>query len=90
MTHPMEHYCKEYRDDCEGCQPALLNPKTGQKFPPDSPEMIAVAAFWKTVTIEQKQACHRVWCFNSREENDVRHLQTISEGMRVALSNLGS
>ena len=82
----MNHYCKEYRDDCEGCQPALMDPKTGQKLPDDDPTMVAVRAFWKTVPLEQKQACHRVWCFNSRDPQDLTLLAKVSQGMEAAVT----
>lgn len=83
----MNHYCKEYRDDCEGCQPALMDPKTGEKMADDSPEMVAVRTYWKTVPLANKQACHRVWCFNSRTDEDMRLCQEVSLGMQAALKS---
>lgn len=85
----MNHYCPEYRDDCEGCQPALMD-EEGNKLAPDSPVMIAVMAFWKTVPLDHKRACHRVWCFNSRDVGDLTILKKVSEGMNTALQHAGN
>jgi len=81
----INHYCKEYNDNCEGCQPAIADPHTGQKLADNSPEMMAVRAFWRTVALDDKKACHRVWCFNSRAAADLIVLERIGKGMEEAL-----
>ncbi len=84
-TEDVGHYCKEYDDNCEGCQPAIMDPRTGRRLPSDSPEMIMVRAFWKNVPLVQKQACHRVWCFNSRDPRDLAVMSEVAEGIGDAL-----
>ena len=79
------HYCKEYDDNCEGCQPAIADAKTGAVMPKDSPTMRAVLAYWKTVPLDHKQACHRVWCHNSRDMADLEMLATVAEGMEASM-----
>ncbi len=81
----MNDYCKEYDDNCEGCQPALMDPKTGIVMSKDSPEMIAVRAFWKTVPLEEKKAFQRVCCHNSHEAGDLAIMEKISAGMQAAM-----
>jgi hypothetical protein len=44
--------------------------------------------FWKTVPLEQKQACHRVWCFDSRLDSDLFLCQKVGAGMQAALAKL--
>ncbi len=83
----MNHYCKEYDDNCEGCQPAIADQMTGQILPKDSPKMIRVRAYWKTVPLADKQACHRVWCFNSRAPSDMAALERVGLGIQRAMSN---
>lgn len=85
----MSHYCKEYDDNCPGCQPAMMNPVTGEKLADDSPEMIAVMAYWKTLPIRDKQACHRQWCFNSGGA-DLEVVKRVAAGMSAALAKLGN
>jgi hypothetical protein len=81
----VEHYCPEYRDDCEGCQPALMDPTTGIKFAEDSPEIVAIRGWWKTVTLDDKKAFHRVCCFNSRDPGDLSIMERLGEGMSSAI-----
>jgi hypothetical protein len=47
--------------------------------------MIMVRAFWKNVPLVQKQACHRVWCFNSRDPRDLAVMSEVAEGIGDAL-----
>ncbi len=84
------HYCKEYDDNCEGCQPAIVDPRTGQKLPESDPVMMVIRAFWKTVPMDQKRACHRVWCHNSRAAADLDAIQKVSQGMEIAMASLGN
>lgn len=84
----MNHGCKEYDENCEGCQPAILNPKTGQRLPETDPVMRAVRAFWKTVPLALKQACHRVWVHNSRTTADLTAMEKVSQGMEKAIGAL--
>lgn len=73
------HRCKEYDDTCVGCQPTLVG------LSEDSREMRAVAAYWKTVPLVQKQACHRIWCFNSRVDTDLAALRVVAAGIQAAV-----
>jgi len=82
----MNHYCAEYDDTCEGCQPAIMDPRTGQRLPEDSAEMKAVRAFWKRVPLTSKQACHRVWCHSSQNPSDLHVMEEVARGMQAAMS----
>ncbi len=84
------HYCKEYDDNCEGCQPAIVDPRTGQKLPESDPVMMVIRAFWKTVPMDLKRACHRVWCHNSRADADLKAIAQVSKGMETAMTSLGN
>lgn len=84
------HYCKEYDDNCAGCQPAIMDPKTGQKLAEDHPVMVMVRAYWKTVPMDLKRACHRVWCFNSRTPADMAAVEKVSHGMSAAMDALSN
>jgi hypothetical protein len=85
-----DHWCKEYDDNCPGCQPAIADAKTGRKIPDDDPIMIAVRAFWKTVPMEQKRAYQRVMCHNSRTEEDLSAVATVGQGMQEAMARVSS
>lgn len=64
-----------------------MNPSTGIKFAEDSPEIIAVRAFWKTVALDDKKAFHRVCCFNSQDPVDLAIMERLGEGMSAAVQS---
>jgi hypothetical protein len=77
----------QYTDDCPGCQPALMD-MSGNRIPDDAPEMLAVKEYWKTTTLEQREAFHRVCCNDSRDPKDLALLKGISDGMRNAMNSV--
>ena len=60
-----------YRDDCPGCQPAMVG-LDGVVVPDDDPRMVDVLKVWALATRKERRAFHRVTCKNSRKASDVR------------------
>lgn len=75
----------KYNDDCPGCRPALVNVKTGQKMPDDSPEMVAVLRVWDKTTRIEREAFHRFTCLNSRAIEDLDIIQALSKRFEKAM-----
>lgn len=71
-----------YDDTCPGCQPVLLNPKTGEKYPDDDPAVVAMNKVWSAMVLEERQAFHRVCCENSRDPEDIAVMQKMSENIK--------
>lgn len=72
---------KKFDEKCKGCGPVIINMKTRKPYAEDSPEMIAVMAFWKTTTREERLAFHRFCCLNSRAPLDLQIMERLSEQM---------
>ena len=62
---------KAYEENCQGCRPCVIDPKTMKPLPEDSEIMRTVNAVWATATREEKEAFHNVTCNNSEEYKDV-------------------
>lgn len=67
----MSHHA-EFDPNCEGCRPAMMDAKTGEKLPPNHPTMKVVNALWDASPREEQEACFRVWVHNSRAPSDMR------------------
>lgn len=76
---------EKFDDECPGCKPALLDLKTGQVKPDDSPEMVAVFSVWQTTTLEERQAWHRVCCGNSVDQKDRSVADALAMRVQTAL-----
>jgi hypothetical protein len=76
----------EHDDNCPGCLPVLLDPKTMRALPDDSPEMVAVMVAWGRTTLEERRAWHRVTCRNSRTASDLQVAHRIGMMFREELS----
>jgi hypothetical protein len=64
---------KAYEDDCPGCRPVAMDPKTGKVLPDDHPLMLRMARVWANKTTrEQRVAWHNVTCQNSRHWHDLK------------------
>jgi hypothetical protein len=61
-----------YEDDCEGCQPMVLDPKTGTILPDTDPLLQKMRAEFKKATRQEKMAWHNVTCSNSRDPEDLK------------------
>lgn len=79
---------KAFKDDCPGCQPALLDATTGQLLPSDSVEMQAVSRVWTQTTLAEREAFHRFTCLNSRTTEDLRLVQDLQEKMGQAIADI--
>jgi len=79
---------QKHDDDCPGCRPALVNTKTGQPYPANSPQMIAVMKVWNQTNLIERQAWHRVTCQNSRSPSDLRLAGSIAEKVKEALKGV--
>lgn len=67
----------EYDENCEGCQPAILDIETGEVMSNDNPIMITILETFKKMPLERRRAWHRVVMQNSKNENDLRIAQEI-------------
>lgn len=66
MTHA---FC----DTCPGCRPALLDAKTGEALPAESPIMIKINRLWdRETTYAERKAFVDVTVHNSRAPEDMR------------------
>jgi hypothetical protein len=72
--------------NCAGCRPCMMNPKTGQVMPDDSPEMRAVLGAWNALTPAEKQAWHRFTCLNSRTLIDLSAAKKFADSAQAALN----
>lgn len=78
-----------FDDDCPGCMPALIDMRTGQPLPADSPEMMSVHAMWRALTtFEERRAFHQVSCQNSREPEDMALMRTLLPKIKAAIERV--
>lgn len=86
MHHDPTH---EYDDDCEDCQPVLLDVETGEKMEKNHPVMVAVLKVWKEqVTLIEKRATHRVWMGQSTNPIDIKIMEKVSGIMAEAIKEV--
>ncbi len=71
----------KFNDDCPGCQPALIDTRTGEVMPSDAPAVKAVMRVWAKTTRIEREAYHRVCCQNSRDPRDLSLVQGIAKRM---------
>lgn len=76
---------EKFNDDCPGCRPVLLDAKTRQKMPDNSPERVAILKVWNQTTRDEREAFHRVTCDNSRDPSDIAVIQSLSKRFEKAL-----
>ena len=77
----------EYKDDCKGCRPAMIDAQTGKRVPDDSPIMKTINAVWDKASVEEREGFHRVTCMNSREVVDLNLAEQIINRIQLALAN---
>jgi hypothetical protein len=66
---------KIYNEDCSGCRPAAMDPKTGEVLPDDHPLMQRILRAWGQTSRTQREAWHKVnkvTCQNSRDPRDLK------------------
>ena len=79
----------EYDDECEGCQPSMMDATTGQIMSKDHPVMIAVLKAWKgKTTLIERRATSRVWMNNSRNPQDIEIMQRVAGIMQEAVQEV--
>jgi len=83
----MTHACREYDDNCFGCQPAMLDMTTGQRVPDTDPVMAAVKRAWARTPLAEKQRYHRVMVCNSRDPDDLAAVQAVVERVKEEGNN---
>jgi len=76
---------EEFKEDCKGCRPAIMDLKTGKVATRDSPEMIAINRVWLTTTVEERQAFHSACCLNSRDPGVMALCQGLTRRIQAAL-----
>lgn len=64
MSHP-------YDPQCPHCVPAVINAKTGQVLPKDSPAMKAVMRVWNASAFEERRAFIAVTVDSSKAPADL-------------------
>lgn len=82
----MSHTPHEYREDCPGCQLCLMD-ASGRKVPEtDAVAKIAMKIWWEA-SLEERQACNRVWVHGSHDAEDVRRMTLVCERIQRAMEN---
>lgn len=74
-----------FEEDCPGCRPVLLDSRTKQPLPKDSPEMSAVMLVWGAASSAEKEAFHAACCNNSRDPADLGPAQALVARIRAAM-----
>ncbi len=78
----------EFCDKCEGCRPAMLDPRTGVKVPDTDPMMVSVNRAWDNeTTFAQRKAFIEVTLKNCRNPVELRLYQEVVEIIKAALNN---
>lgn len=68
----MIDHTHEYDENCPGCQPAILDLQTNKPLPDDHPYMAAALRAFKSCTMTQRRAWHRVVIQQSKNETDLK------------------
>ena len=81
---------ERFDDECPGCQPTMVDVKTGRPLPDDSVEMTIVNQLWSKTTREQRLAWHRFTCQNSRAPEDLKLVKAFSDRLDAAFAALAT
>ena len=74
-----------FSDGCTECELVLIDLRTGKPFPDDSETMHTVRAVWGRMSMETREAIHRVCCLNSRARGDLHLAARLHGELRRAL-----
>lgn len=77
----------KFEDDCPGCRPALMNPRTGELAAATEPAMQVVNAVWEGTTRAEREAFHRVTCLNGRDTEDMHLMTGIMRRIKAGLDS---
>ena len=76
----------EYDDDCEGCQPSLMDIRTNQPMDENNPIMVAVLKAWKEkTTLAERRATSRVWMGQSTNSKDIEIMERVGMIIQQAI-----
>lgn len=79
----------EYDDNCEGCQPALMDMKTGKAMAKDHPVMIAVRKAWmEKTTLAERRATSKVWMGQSTNPKDIEIMERVGKIIQAAIAEV--
>jgi len=70
---------REFSDDCPGCKPVLVDPKTKRVCPPDSAPMRVLMSVWNGLTREERRAFHAFTCLNDCSRENLEVMRRIVE-----------
>lgn len=76
-----------FDDECPGCRPALVDPRTGEKYADSSPPMVALNAVWAATPVETRRAFHRVTCLDSLAFMDIEAASNLMVSFKHALNH---
>lgn len=80
--------CEQFDPNCPGCRPAMLDVMTGQVMDDDHPVMVVVNAIWDASPRDVQEAFWRVTVKNSRDPDDMKKAQAISQRIQEGLLEL--
>lgn len=75
----------EYREDCPDCQPALVDPSTGEVMSKTSEEMVRIMKMWWKRPFEERRAYMNVTLHNSRLPADIILAEAIVRRIQAIL-----
>lgn len=79
----------EYDDNCHGCQPVMIDARTGEVLPDDNPKMQTLLQVWKEqTTLEERRAYHRTLFQGSMNQKDHKIAQKVAARMQIALEGM--
>lgn len=81
----MSHH--KFDPKCPDCRPVIIDQKTGQVMPPNSPIMVAMNAVWEASSREDQEAFHRVTVLNGRNPADLIRMKQMSDRLEAMMGN---
>jgi len=79
----------EYDDNCEGCQPAMMDIKTGKPMEQDHPVMVALMKAWREkTTLTERRATSRVWMGQSQNPIDFEIMHRVGGIIQKAIDEV--
>ena len=76
---------KVFADDCSGCRPVLLDPKTKQPFPVATiPAVTLVNRIFDRLSRADKVAWHRFTCLNACDPEAIMAVKRFTEQVEAA------
>lgn len=73
-----------FTEDCSGCRPALIDPKTGRRVPDDDPSVVIVNRVFDGLSRADKVAWHRFTCLNARDLAAISAVKRFSDQVEAA------